>query len=238
MIPSYASRYKAIRQYVNFKVSKNPTPAQKRMIAKYYDAAVQYELIGRDVSPSVFIYRTRSPKLLKIAKEAANQEPGFPAFKVAIFRDVPKGVAIRARKDDGEWHMKRESEYRRERIFLFKDYEKTPGEFALNPQAVMKRILRKCKTAHAIRFITGEWLSKSTRNADTAMAGLMKFINNYGSENRPKEGDQFQSWLRGVLAIWFTNQKDRTEYLRNMQDREERRKQRNKALKHRWKEDV
>lgn len=238
MIPSYASRYKAIRGYVNFRVSKNPTPTQKRMIAKYYDAAVKNGLVGREVSPTVFIYRTRSPHLLKIAKEAANMEPGFPAWKVAIFRDVPEGVAIRARKEDGEWHMRRESKFRRERIFLFKDYEATPGEFSLNPQAVMRRILKKCRSAHAIRYITGEWLTRSTRNPETAMDGLVQFVNNYGSDTRPKEDDQWQNWLRGILAIWFKNQIDRKDYLRAMQDRDERRKQRNSALKHRWKENV
>lgn len=143
---------------------------------------------------------------------AAGMEAGYPAFRVAIFDNVPENARIVARKRDGKNQFGVESKFRRERIFLFADYENYKGEFAKRPEKVAKRILRACKTAHTVRLMTGNWLSISSWRPDENLAReIVRFTRDYGSDRRSDE-NTFDKWFRGIVAIWFTNQKQRKTY--------------------------
>lgn len=227
----WRQKLKAIRPFTSLKVGKRATPSQKRTISRYYEAARLYGLVGDKVRPGLFIYRTRSKRYLDLAKRQSGiPESGFPLFKVAVFENVPDGAEIKARRRDGKVFFDLESKYRREVVFLFVDYEKYPGEFAENPEAVVKRIWRKCKGADFVRFITGEWLSKSTADVGQLMNQAKRYINSYGRDSRVEE-NTFDKWWRGIVAIYFKNQKDKRTYLYDMQFKEERKRQRDEAFR-------
>ena len=175
------------------------------MITKYYHALDMDGVVGKP-EPSVYAYKSRSKKKMKAAFSATNQEPGFPQLKVAVFPYVPSGAKVHDYVNNGKVMFTKGSKHELVRIFLFKDYEKTPGEFADNPEAVVKKILKECKGADAVKFITGGRLQRGSQSVSKLIDELNRYMETYGPEQRA-ERDTWDKWLDGIEAHWFKNQK-------------------------------
>jgi hypothetical protein len=239
----YTNRFNAIRKYVNFRMSKNPTKSEKAKITRYFNAAKLYGVIG-EPRPGVSVFSTKDAEKLAAAKEAAGMDGGFPGFKVAIFQNVTQGMRKVARKKDGKWVFFSEGEHRREEIYLFADFERYVGEFAQDPEAVAARVLKKIKSADVIRFLTGEWISKGYVSGDALLAEVGRFKAQYGESSRENAEDRYQNWLRGVIAVWFRakgkkkgkgkTETERQKYFRGIRDEAGRRRQRDRIVAQFW----
>lgn len=229
----YRRKYNAIRKYVKFRLSKNPTAAEKGKVTRYYDAAKIYGIVG-EPRPGVYIYTTRSARYLEAAKAAAGMDPGFPAFRVAVFQNVSEGMRKVAVRKGGKITFQTVGRNRREEIYLFADFERYKGEFGINPEAVARRILRRVKSAHIIRFLTGEWITKSYVTAETMLAELGRIKATYGETGRENPLDQYQTWLRGIVAVWFRDPGERKKYFGTIRTKAGRKRQRDRMVAQFW----
>lgn len=186
-----------MRPYLNWAIEKGK-PIEGKTAAKI---TKYYREFKRLTANPFQTFKPKTQKRLRQAQRATGQPSGFPGFKVA-FIPVSGSGKIKVRLSKSGKLTISDSNITR-KVYLFADYEKSPGLTLTEPETTVKKIIKDSKTVKNYVLMCGEHEAKNAVTAEQLAEEVERFFNTYGDA---------EEWFYGVIGYSFKAQSDLKAY--------------------------
>lgn len=220
-IDIHKQRYKAIKNFVNFKFDarKQFTPYQKTKIKKYYD------LINQLTTRPYQLYTSKDKKRLSKVKEFAQQpSSGYSDLKYAFVPNAGEKLKITI---DSKGHVKTANKYITSTVIFF-----DKNELIKNPAAHVNKLIKNTKFKRFTVHADVHEIPRSVGRSHVADY-VAQLTSRYGDDT---QNNYFGNWLNSMSGHTFRNQDDFIDYMSDKQKaknkiKNERQKAKDRARK-------